>query len=187
MRAIVLLGLMLPLVVACRGGPSAPSPTGVVQPTVSGVAPPTFGNLDEGRRAFTRACGSLTAVLEDASWLAFEGDPSTVEANHRAYFQYGYTTFQVELRSKEFTQPTQETFLLEDSAGRRIPGQPICFAGSPVLVDDRYFSRFQLSFQHTISRDLQWIRLTRVVDGSSLEWTFAHGRPAAPRPRTASR
>ena len=90
--------------------------------------------------------------------------------------------FQVELRSKEFTQPTAEVFLLEDSKGRSIPGSPIRFDGSPVLVDDRYFSTFQLSFQHAISREVAWIRLTRTCDGSSVEWQFEHAQSRTPCP-----
>lgn len=164
---LLLLSLVAP---ACQSGSSAPPPSGVILPTVAGVVPASFGSLTEGRAAFTRSCGSLTVTLEDSSWLRFEGDAATVEAAHRAYFEYGYTTFQVELRSKCFTQPTGEVFLLQDSMGRSIPGQPLVFQGAPVLVDDRYFSRFDLSFQHVLTRDLTWIRLTRQADGSAVEW-----------------
>ena len=176
---LLVLSLML---AGCQSGPPAPAATGVVQPTVAGVPAPTYACAADGRRAFTRACGSVTAVLEDASWLMFEGDPATVEANHRGYFDYGYTTFQVELRSKEFTQPTAETFQLEDNLGRRVPGRPLSYEGAPVLVDDRYFSTFTLSFQHTLSREVAWIRLTRLADASSVEWQFAHAndKPCQP-------
>lgn len=180
MRAAVPSVLTLLLLAACQGGGQAALQTGLVQPTVAGVPPAAYGNLAEGRTAFRRVGGSLTAVLEDAAWLRFEGDPACVEQNHRAYFEYGYTTFQVELRSREFTQPTCEEFVLEDNLGARIPGRPLRYEGSPVLVDDRYFSRFSLSFQHMITRRIAWIRLTRVADGSSVEWQFAHAQPARP-------
>ena len=181
MRQTLVLATILLGLAACQSAPAI-QPSGVVQPTVAGVVPPTYRCAEDGHREFTRVCGSVTATLEDASWLVFEGDPATVEQNHRAYFQYGYTTFQVELRAKEFTQPTEETFVLEDSQGRRIPGSPLAYEGSPVLVDDRYYSCFPLSFQHTITRDIAWIRLTRLMDGSSVEWKFAHAQGPEPAP-----
>jgi hypothetical protein len=49
-------------------------------------------------------------------------------------------------------------------------------------VDDRYFSSFQLSFQHMITADLQWIRLTRTCDGSTVEWQFADCSAPEPAP-----
>jgi hypothetical protein len=134
-----------------------------------------FTDAIQAREAFTRRGGSVTAVLEDASWLRFEGDPATVEASHPAYFEYGYTTFLVELRSEAFSQPTAETFMLEDSTGKRLSGRPLSYEGAQVLVDDRFFSTFSLSFQHVISADVRWIRLTRVLDGSTVEWTFPAG------------
>jgi len=183
-RLVCLLGLLALSLAACRSGPSGPPPTGWVQPTVAGRQPMEFSGLQEGREAFTRRSDSMTAVLEDASWLRFEGDPACVEANHRAYFQYGYTTFQVELRSREFTRPTQEQFVLEDSSGLRTPGKPVQFQGSPELVDDRYFSTFTIAFRHTISAELQWIRLTRPLDGTWVEWRFGvePAEPCAPCP-----
>jgi len=142
----------------------------------------TFSDLQAGRAAFTRSSDTMTATLEDASWLRLEGNPDCVQANHRAYFEYGYTTFHVELRSREYTRPTQETFILEDSSGLRTPGRPIAFEGAPQLVDDRYFTTFTLSFRHVISAELSWIRLTRQADGTWVEWRF--GTPPAPCPPT---
>lgn len=178
MRRLLLLTLfaLLPLA-ACRSGPQGPAPTGWIQPTVAGRPPMQFAGLQEGRAAFTRRSDSMTATLEDAAWLRFEGEPACVQANHRAYFQYGYTTFQVELRSREFTQPTQEQFVLEDSTGLRTPGRPVQFEGAPTLVDDRYFSSFTIAFRHTISAELQWIRLTRPADGTWVEWRFGAPPP----------
>ena len=138
----------------------------------------TFSTLQEGQAAFTRRSDSMTALLEDASWLRFEGTPACVQANHRAYFQYGYTTFQIELRSREFTRPTQEQFVLEDSTGLSTPGRPVSFEGAPQLVDDRYFSTFTLAFRHVISAELQWVRLTRPADGTWVEWRFGTPPPA---------
>jgi hypothetical protein len=176
-RLVSLLAVALLWLAACRSGPSGPPPTGWVQPTVAGRPPMTFSNLEEARAAFTRRSDSMTAVLEDAAWLRFEGEPQCVEANHRASFEYGYTTFQVELRSREFTQPTTEQFVLEDSTGLRTPGRPVTFQGAPQLVDDRYFSTFVLAFRHVISAELQWIRLTRPADGTWVEWRFGTEPP----------
>ena len=178
---LLLASLLLP---ACQSGPQGPPPSGWVQPTVAGRTPMQFSSLEQGKAAFTRRSDSMTALLEDASWLRFEGDPACVQANHRAYFEYGYTTFQVELRSREFTRPTQETFILEDSSGLRTPGRPVQFTGAPILVDDRYFSTFVIAFRHTISAELQWVRLTRPADGTWVEWQFGAppADPCAPCP-----
>ena len=161
-RLLVLVLLLVALTVpACQSGRSGPPPTGWVQPTVAGRTPSVYAGLQQGREAFTRRSDSMTAVLEDASWLSSRGRRPASRPNHRAYFEYGYTTFQVELRSREFTRPTQETFVLEDSTGLRAPGTPVSFKGAPQLVDDRYFSTFTLAFRHVISAELQWVRLTR--------------------------
>jgi hypothetical protein len=178
-QACLCVLLLLSLVsTSCRSSTSAPQHTGYVLPTVAGRPVATYASYQEGRQAFTRWAGSLRATLEDASWLRFEGTPAAVEAAHRAYFEYGYTTFDVELRSREYTQPTRERFLLEDSQGRRVFGQPLSFEGACELVDDRYFSAFKLSFRHMITADVTWIRLTREADGASVEWHF--GAPPAP-------
>ena len=62
--------LILPLVLllcmamaACQGGPpTAYAPEGDVLPTVAGRAPMTFPSAEAARCAYSRACGSLTAV-----------------------------------------------------------------------------------------------------------------------------
>lgn len=161
----------------CQTGVQGPPPSGPVQPTVAGAAPPSFAGLAAARQAFTRVMGSLTVTLEDSAWLRFEGTPDSVEAAHRAYFEYGYTTFQVELRSRTFTQPTAEVFLLEDGQGTRLEGRPISYEGSPMLVDDRYFSTFTISFPHTVTAATGWIRLTRLADDSAVTWTFGADLP----------
>ena len=171
LAVLLLLSAALPLA-ACRSGPTGPPPTGWVQPTVAGGSPMAFSSLEEGKAAFTRRSDSMTVVLEDAAWLRFEGEPACVEANHRAYFEYGYTTFDLELRSREFTRPTEECFVLEDSTGLRMPGKPVAFKGAPMLVDDRYFSTVSLAFRHVVTAELQWIRLTRQADGTWVEWRF---------------
>ena len=46
---------------------------------------------------------ALGAVEDfDAAWLRFEGTPDEVERNHRAYFEQGYTTFQVQIDTDDF-------------------------------------------------------------------------------------
>ena len=177
---LVFLTVLLSLT-GCQSGPRGPQPTGWVQPAVAGRTPMSFRGLQEGRDAFTRRSDSMTALLEDSSWLRFEGEEACVVANHRAYFEYGYTTFQVELRSREFARPTKEKFILEDSAGARAESTPVSFQGAPLLVDDRYFSTFILAFRHMITADLEWIRLTRPEDGSWVEWRFGVP-PAEPCP-----
>ncbi len=113
--------------------------------------------------------------MEDTSWLKFEGDPDTVQKNHSAYFEYGYTTFQVVLRSRDFTRPTMEAFMLEDGRGARIAGKPISFTGGMRPVNDRWQYTFDLSVNHALGRDVKWVKLTRVSDGESVEWKFVPG------------
>ena len=43
---------------------------------------------------------------------------------------------------------------------------------------------FSMSFKHTLTSDLTWIRLTRQLDGSTVEWRFGSNTP---RPTTAGR
>jgi hypothetical protein len=170
--------LLLPALLACQSAPKGPPCSGAVCCTCAGAAaPPAYASGVEARAAFTRKSGTLTATLEDASWLRFTGAPDQVEERHRAYFEYGYTTFQVELHSDAFSQPSRETFVLEDSTGRRVTGQPIQFTTAPILVEGHYYAAFSLSFSHVITSDLAWIRLTRAMDGSTVEWTLS-GPPA---------
>lgn len=162
------------LLAACQGSADGPAATGACTPTVAGGPQPTYANYREGRAAFTRRSedGTLAATLEDAAWLRYEGDPATVEKAHRAYFEYGYTSFQVLLRVRDFTQPTQETFTLEDSAGARVVGKPVTYEGSSTLVDGMWQYAFDLSFQHTLTASTRWLKLTRDADGAFVQWDF---------------
>lgn len=166
--------LALLALAGCQGSGDPPPPGGPCSPTCAGGPPPPYVGLADAQKAFTRqsADETLHATLEDASWLRFKGDPATVEQAHRAYFEYGYTSFQVLLRAKEFSQPTREEFVLEDSSGARLTGRPVSYDGSLKPVGDRWEYRFALSFQHSLGRDLRWLRLTRSSDGATVEWTF---------------
>jgi hypothetical protein len=173
-RALTILAL-LALAAGCTGDDAGgPPATGVATPTVAGGPAPSYTDYLSAREAFTRRSTDevLLATLEDAAWLRFEGDATTVQENHRAYFEYGYTTFQVTLRAKEYTRPTNETFLLQDDLGARVEGKPVTFQGNLKPVSDRWQFKFDLSFQHAISKDTRWLRLTRMKDGSTVEWSF---------------
>ena len=172
-RALTILALLV-LAVGCTSDESGPPAAGVATPTVAGGPTPTYVDYGTAREAFTRRSADevLLATLEDAAWLRFEGDAETVQQNHRAYFEYGYTTFQVTLRAKEYTRPTAETFVLQDDQGARVEGKPVKFQGNLKPVSDRWQFQFELSFQHAITKDTRWLRLTRVMDGSSVEWSF---------------
>lgn len=136
----------------------------------------TFASPAAARAAFTRRSSDdvLIATLDDVAWLRFAGPADEVERRHRSYFELGYTTFQVLLRPKEYTRPTQETFLLEDDQGRKVRGRPVTFQSSMSvqkdLSGDRWDYSFELAFQHVLDADTQWIRLTRELDGQSVEW-----------------
>jgi hypothetical protein len=176
----VLSGLLL---VSCQKGPPPPPPAGAVSPTVEGGADVAYASLGAAKAAFTRSSGSLTATLEDAQWIRLESDPASAEQRHRGYFQYGYTTFEVVTRSKQFTQPSSEEFLLEDSLGARHTGRPISYEGAFKLEDNQWWTnRFSLSFHHTVTAEVRWIRLTRVADGSRVQWDFPAAQPSSPSP-----
>ena len=82
---------------------------------------------------------------------ALGSDPEQVQAAHRSYFEYGYTTFQVLLRSKDFTQPSKESYLLEDDRGAQVRTRPISYRSSKLaLSNDRFEYTFELSFQHAL-------------------------------------
>lgn len=170
---LVLIAALGPLA-ACSSGEPLAQPTGDCAPTCAGRPVAEFAGYQEARDAFTRQSGDevLLATLEDAAWLKYEGTPDEVAEKHKAYFDYGYTTFDVVLRAKEFTQPTREVFLLEDSNGKRVSGKPLTYKGQMQRVGDRWMYTFSLSFQHTITSDIRWIKLTRMKDGVFVEWTF---------------
>lgn len=159
---------------ACQGSTARLPAAAAVQPTVAGRAPVAWGDASTARDAFTRQDPKeiLTATLQDASWLRFEGPPAEVEERYRAYFLEGYTTFDVVLVTEEFGKPTEESFLLEDSAGRRAVSRPVRYDGQMGSGRGGFASRFELSFQHAITQDTRWIRLTRQIDGTTLEWRF---------------
>ncbi len=165
-----LLGVCLS---GCASGPRY-EPKGPCAPTCAGRTGGDYASYEAGRAAFTRATadGSFTATLEDVAWLRHEGDEESLLTKHRAYFQQGYTTFEVLLRTKDFTQPTAETFVLQDSKGTRLQGRPVTYQGAMGLEQEKYASRFSVSFRHAITADLEWLRLTRTADGGTLEWTF---------------
>lgn len=173
--ALTLLAVGL-LTGACqnRPAPGEPRAVGAVLPTVAGRAPAAFDDGTQARKAFTRRTedGVFSAVLEDAAWLRFQGTPEEVEESHRAYFKDGYTTFQIQLDTSDFTNPTQETFVLEDSAGRRVFGKGLTYRSSMASGREAFEFMFNVSFQHAITQDTRWLRLTRQRDGKTLAWSF---------------
>lgn len=188
-RGIRILALALPPLLAlgltaCQGA-SPYAPKAPCQPTCSGDSGEAYADFESGHKAFTRATkdGSLTATLEDVSWLRFGGDEATLLKKHRAYFEQGYTTFEVVLRTKDFTQPTAESFVLEDSRGARLAGRPVTYQAGMGMEQEKFANRFSVSFRHAITRDLAWIRLTRTADGGTLEWIFRDEAGSAATPR----
>jgi len=141
---------------------------------VAGRAPAGWPDAAAARDAFTRqaADGTVTATLQDAAWLRFAGPPEEVEQRYRAYFLEGYTTFDVVLVTEQLGKPTDETFLLEDSAGRRAVSRPVRYEGQMGSGRGGFASQFELSFQHAITQDTRWLRLTRQSTGTTMEWRF---------------
>lgn len=183
MRHVLAILLLVAALAACQQArPPMEGPSqGEVSPTVAGGTDAAYASFQEARQAFTRSCGSLSAVLEDAAWIRLEPNPAEAEQRHRAYFEYGYTSFEITTRSLAFTQPTAEEFLLEDSLGARLTGRPITYEGAMRLEDNQWWTnRFTVSFQHTMTADVRWIRLTRLSDGSKVEWAFPAGGGRAP-------
>lgn len=178
----VLVVLLLAAATGCQNRPPGEGvPGGDVSPTVAGGPEASFASFQEAKLAFTRSAGTLTATLEDAAWIRLEPNPAQAEQRHRAYFEFGYTSFEVTIRSLRFTQPTAEEFLLEDSLGGRLTSKPISYEGAMRLEENQWWTnRFSVSFAHTLTADVRWIRLTRVSDGSQVEWAFPAGGPAAP-------
>jgi hypothetical protein len=186
-RRWFVLVLTAALTTGCRSDEPVAPASGAVTPTVADATAPwtaAYSSLDAARAAFTRTSGTLTATLEDAAWIRLEGDPATARRRHRAYFESGYTTFDVVLLSEKFSQPTAEVFVLEDSTGARLTGRPLTYEGgmTPVGAEDRWPARFSLSFSHVLTADVAWLRLTRASDGSTVRWDFPGGvRPANAR------
>ena len=157
-------------------------------PTVEGATGKGYGDYQVARRAFSRSDkdGSFIAVMEDVAWLRFEGEEQAVLEKHRAYFEQGYTTFEITLLTKDFTQPTHETFVLTDSKGARLVGKPVGYQSGMGQENERFAARFQVSFRHAVTREVGWVKLTRVADGAELEWRFPWAASAAPAGATAA-
>lgn len=170
---------VLALAVAALGACSTPKnpygASGACCPTVAGGPSVTrFQSYQAARDAFTRQSqeGVLIATMKDASWLRYQGSPEQVMEKHKDYFEFVYTSFEVVLRPKDFTNPVKETFILEDSSGVRLSGSPVTYDAAMIPVEDRHQFTFDLAFNHRVSAGVSWIRLTRALDGESVEWTF---------------
>lgn len=179
MSGRLVLVFALALAVAASWGCTTPQnpygASGACCPTVAGgPSNSRFQNYRAARDAFTRQSkeGVLVATMKDASWLRYEGSPDDVMEKHKDYFEFVYTSFEVVLRPKEFTNPVKETFILEDSSGVRLSGSPVTYEASMIPVEDRHQFTFDLAFNHRVSTGVTWIRLTRAFDGETVEWTF---------------
>lgn len=166
------------LLLGCQGGTPKYQPSGAVTPTVAGSPAPAFANYDQAREAFTRASTNnvVIATLKDSAWLRFSGDPSAAMTRHRDYFDYGYTAFEITLRTPDNVKAAEETFVLEDSNGTRQVGKPLRYESEMTLVEDRFQYTFDLAFRHSLTKDIRWIRLTREEDGEVVQWEFPAGR-----------
>ena len=171
---IALLAVLVLVIGGCQNAPKGPAQRGAVLPTVAGRNVAEFDDSVSARKAFTRSDedGVFTAILDDSAWLRFEGAPAEVEKSHRAYFVEGYTTFQIELSTDSFTQPTRESYMLEDSSGRRVSSKPVTYRSAMASGRSQFTYVFSVSFQHAITADTHWIRLTRQADDQTLEWSF---------------
>ena len=171
---ILALVTLLPLA-ACSQQENRYGASGACCPTVAGgPSGQSFGSYQAARDAFTRQSkeGVVVATMKDASWLRYEGSPEQVMEKHKDYFEYVYTSFEVVLRPKEFTNPAKETFILEDSSGVRLAGSPVKYDAAMIPVEDRHQFTFDLAFNHRVSAGVTWVRLTRALDGETVEWTF---------------
>ena len=168
--ALVALSLT---VAACNNGPSYPN-SGKSQPTVEGgTAGAAYGDLAAARAAFARSDGAMTATLEDAAWIRFEPNPAAASERHPEYFA-GLTTFDVVLLTEHFARPTDEDYLLEDSAGARVTAKPVSYtADMKTGFGPRNAAAFKLVFKHTMSKSVRWLRLTRAGEGGGkVMWEF---------------
>lgn len=179
MRSRALLAALLSLVLAGCSSSAKGQAYGPCVPTVAEGPASSYADAASARAAFMRVdeAGEVEAVLEDVAWLRYEGDEESVVRKHRAYFEQGYTTFVVTLRTRDFTQPTAEQFLLTDSQGTTLPGRPLTYAGTMGQEGERFAARFSLSFRHVITREVGWVRLKRLASGSEMVWTFPWGTP----------
>jgi hypothetical protein len=156
---------------------SAPA-RGDARPVVQGGVASEYANYEAARAAFTRSQGPLTATLSDASWIRLEGDREKAEEKHRDYFT-GLTEIEVLVETNHFARPTEEDYLLEDSAGARLTARPISYKGDTTKgFGPKHVAQFNLTFPHTMSKDVRWLRLTRQgPEGGSVEWSFPECAP----------
>jgi hypothetical protein len=164
-----LLGLAAP---ACTRG-TVYSRSGALQPTVAGRPAAAFASLAEARAAFSRSQGAMTATLKDAAWIRLEPDPQGAAGRHPSYFE-GLTTFEVQVATDEIVRPTQEGYVLEDSTGGRVTATPERFKTDlGEGFGPRVLTEFTITFPHTLSREMRWIRLTREgPGGGTVTWEF---------------
>ena len=145
---------------------------GSIAPTVAGTAgATTYPSPEAAKAAFSRTNGPLTAVLEDVTWIRLEADPQTAEQRYASYFR-GLTVIDVQIHTANFARPTEETYLLEDSAGVRVTSKPETFTSAiQGGLGPKFFAEFQLTFPHTLSKDVRWVRLTRQApEGGTVTW-----------------
>jgi hypothetical protein len=173
--ASVLGALVAVLAAACTA--SAPA-RGEARPVVQGGAAGGYETYEAARAAFTRSQGPLTATLSDASWIRLEGDREKAEEAHRNYFA-GLTEMEVVLATGHHATPTQEDYLLEDSAGARLTARPVSYKGDVSKgFGPKHMAVFTLTFPHAMSKDVRWIRLTRQApEGGVVEWSFPGNSP----------
>jgi hypothetical protein len=169
---LALAAALLLLAPGCTRG-TVYSRQGALQPTVAGRAPATYTSLEQAKAAFSRSQGAMTAILEDAAWIRLEGSPEEAAQRHPAYFE-GLTTFRVQVATDQIVRPTQETFLLEDSTGGRVVSKPETFKTDlGEGFGPRVLTEFTLTFPHTLSSEMRWIRLTREgPGGGTVSWEF---------------
>jgi hypothetical protein len=105
--------------------------------------------------------------------LRLEGDRAKTETLHRDYLE-GLTEFEVLLQTQHFARPTEEDYLLEDSTGVRLTARPISYKGDTAKgFGPKHVAQFNLTFPHTMSKDVRWLRLTRQgAEGGVVQWDF---------------
>lgn len=165
------------VVLACALGATACSKAGSFRAkgstgvTVSGGDVVTPQDPAAAKSAFTRQDGPLTATLLDASWIRLEPDPAKAEQRHPEYFQ-GFTVIDVTLQTQLFVQPTKETYLLEDSSGARVTSKPEVYKGETIRgFGPKHLAEFTLVFPHVVTKDVTWLRLTRMgAEGGTVSW-----------------
>ena len=171
--SVVPLAVLALLLAACNQGKTFPN-SGTSQPTVQGgAAAPVYPDLAAARAAFTRSDGAMTATLEDAAWIRFEPNAAAATERHPEYFA-GLTTIQMTLLTEHFARPTEEEYLLEDSTGARVTAKPDSYKGDlKTGFGPRNAATFKLAFNHTMSKSVRWLRLTREGEGGGkVTWEF---------------